>query len=157
MSFNCTDEEIFAASLRARFPNHAERVISETDLPIRTMASSNRPSMTVSTDEFRVANEELPKPLHPRPEEKWGHSLARGVQNSSKAFSLGNDNKSESLSGQEIVNAARSLRHRLRLTQGAFAERLGISQRTLQDWEQGRRMPSGPSQVLLYQMVKQAR
>lgn len=35
------------------------------------------------------------------------------------------------------------------LTQSRFAELLGVSVRTLQDWEQGRRAPSGAARTLL--------
>lgn len=35
------------------------------------------------------------------------------------------------------------------LTQACFAELLGVSVRTLQDWEQGRRAPSGAARTLL--------
>lgn len=35
------------------------------------------------------------------------------------------------------------------LTQGAFAKLLGVSVRTLQDWEQGRREPSGAAKSLI--------
>jgi putative transcriptional regulator len=35
------------------------------------------------------------------------------------------------------------------LTQARFAELLGVSVRTLQDWEQGRRAPSGAARTLL--------
>jgi len=35
------------------------------------------------------------------------------------------------------------------LTQSAFASLLGVSVRTLQDWEQGRRKPSGAAKTLL--------
>ena len=35
------------------------------------------------------------------------------------------------------------------LSQSRFAELLGVSVRTLQDWEQGRRMPSGAARTLL--------
>ncbi len=41
------------------------------------------------------------------------------------------------------------LRRRYRLTQQAFAERLGISVGTLRNWEQRRRIPDGPAQRLL--------
>lgn len=34
------------------------------------------------------------------------------------------------------------------LSQSAFAELLGVSVRTLQDWEQGRREPSGAAKTL---------
>jgi putative transcriptional regulator len=36
-----------------------------------------------------------------------------------------------------------------RLSQARFASLLGISKRTLQDWEQGRRQPSGAAKTLL--------
>jgi putative transcriptional regulator len=35
------------------------------------------------------------------------------------------------------------------LTQAQFAAMLGISVRTLRNWEQGRRVPQGPARVLL--------
>ncbi|MEO5329136.1 MAG: helix-turn-helix domain-containing protein [Magnetococcus sp. THC-1_WYH] len=44
---------------------------------------------------------------------------------------------------------AHSLRERMGLSQSAFAGLLGVSIRTLQDWEQGRRVPSGPAASLL--------
>ena len=40
-------------------------------------------------------------------------------------------------------------RTRLRLSQGKFAELLGISVKTLHNWEQGRRKPTGAARVLL--------
>ena len=36
-----------------------------------------------------------------------------------------------------------------RLSQGQFARLLGVSVRTLQDWEQGRREPSGAAKTLI--------
>lgn len=41
------------------------------------------------------------------------------------------------------------IRSRLKLSQSAFAGLLGVSMRTLQDWEQGRRNPQGPAIALL--------
>lgn len=41
------------------------------------------------------------------------------------------------------------LRNNLLLTQLEMAVALGVSQRTLQEWEQGRRTPSGPAKALL--------
>ena len=35
------------------------------------------------------------------------------------------------------------------LSQAQFAEALSISKRTLQEWEQGRRLPSGAAQALI--------
>ena len=41
------------------------------------------------------------------------------------------------------------IRARLNLSQSAFAALMGVSLRTVQDWEQGRRKPSGPAAALL--------
>ena len=41
------------------------------------------------------------------------------------------------------------IRANLRLSQSAFAAMMGVSVRTVQDWEQGRRQPSGPAEALL--------
>jgi len=40
-------------------------------------------------------------------------------------------------------------RARVGLSQSEFARLLGVSVRTLQEWEQGRRVPSGPARALL--------
>ena len=42
-----------------------------------------------------------------------------------------------------------SIRERTGLSQARFAELLGVSVRTLQEWEQGRRAPSGAARTLL--------
>ena len=41
------------------------------------------------------------------------------------------------------------IRAKTGLSQSAFAQLLGVSVRTLQEWEQGRRAPSGPARTLL--------
>jgi len=41
------------------------------------------------------------------------------------------------------------IRTNLNLSQSAFAGLMGVSLRTVQDWEQGRRKPSGPAIALL--------
>ena len=41
------------------------------------------------------------------------------------------------------------IRSKLHMSQSAFAGLLGVSMRTLQDWEQGRRKPQGPAIALL--------
>lgn len=47
------------------------------------------------------------------------------------------------------VPAISSIREKTGLSQSRFAELLGVSVRTLQEWEQGRRMPSGAARTLL--------
>lgn len=43
----------------------------------------------------------------------------------------------------------KEIRAKIGLSQSAFAGLLGVSVRTLQEWEQGRRTPKGPAQALL--------
>ena len=44
---------------------------------------------------------------------------------------------------------AKEIRTQLQLSQTAFAGLMGVSLRTLQDWEQGRRQPAGSARMLL--------
>ena len=41
------------------------------------------------------------------------------------------------------------IREQLRVSQNDFAMMIGVSVRTLQNWEQGRRTPEGPAKALL--------
>ncbi|RME49179.1 MAG: helix-turn-helix domain-containing protein [Caldilineae bacterium] len=55
-----------------------------------------------------------------------------------------------------VVNGpdVKSIRMRYNLSQREFASLLGISVKTLQNWEQGRRSPRGPARVLLQVAAK---
>ena len=50
---------------------------------------------------------------------------------------------------EESASLAVRARKRTGLSQSRFALLLGVSARTLQDWEQGRREPSGAARTLL--------
>jgi len=69
-------------------------------------------------------------------------AIARGRKAPSRAFSA-----DEVLHGQHPDVA--TLRKHFKLSQPKFAALLGISVDTLQNWEQKRRRPDGPAQVLL--------
>jgi len=67
---------------------------------------------------------------------KEGGEILRGEKESSRSFHL------DRLDIKHI-------RKGYNLTQKQFAAMLGISVRTLRNWEQGRRVPEGPAMVLL--------
>ncbi|WP_323161071.1 helix-turn-helix domain-containing protein [Pseudomonas fluorescens] len=47
------------------------------------------------------------------------------------------------------LSAAAEARAKVGVSQRAFAKLIGVSLRTLRDWEQGRRQPTGAAQTLL--------
>lgn len=48
-----------------------------------------------------------------------------------------------------LPSNVKKIRDKMGLSQSAFAGLLGVSVRTLHEWEQGRRTPKGPAQALL--------
>lgn len=69
-----------------------------------------------------------------------GQEILNGIQ----AIKRGEGNRIE-FSEPDV----REIRSNMGLSQSAFAALLGVSPRTLQDWEQGRRTPKGPAKSLL--------
>ena len=65
-----------------------------------------------------------------------GDAILRGDQPAARLFAI---------QAPEI----KDIRDGFGLTQEQFAALLGISVRTLRNWEQGRRIPEGPARVLL--------
>lgn len=59
--------------------------------------------------------------------------------------------KAGNFARKTVVNPTDALRARTRmaLSQSQFAQLLGVSVRTLQEWEQGRKKPTGAAQTLL--------
>lgn len=55
------------------------------------------------------------------------------------------------------VPSVATIREGTGLSQPRFAELLGVSVRTLQEWEQGRRVPSGAARTLLLIAAKNPR
>lgn len=65
-----------------------------------------------------------------------GMAILRGEKQASRTFQIENSD-------------IQKIRSKFDLSQQEFALMLGISVDTLQNWEQGRRQPSGPAKVLL--------
>ena len=75
-----------------------------------------------------------------------GAEILEGL-NEIKEFKKGNvELKTRQLSEP---SSPQEIRLKLKLSQSAFAALMGVSVRTLQDWEQGRREPQGPALALL--------
>ena len=68
---------------------------------------------------------------------KEAAAIERGQAKPSRTFEVKTAN--------EVVR----VRGKLGLSQTKFASLLGISENTLQNWEQGRRQPTGPAKVLI--------
>jgi putative transcriptional regulator len=72
---------------------------------------------------------------------KEGGAILRGQAEPSRTFTI---------SPLDI----KAIRESYQLTQEQFAVMLGISVRTLRNWEQGRRVPEGPARILLQVAAK---
>lgn len=68
-------------------------------------------------------------------------AIQRGVKEASRRYVVENPN-------------AKEIRGDLGLTQEEFATLMGVSVKTLQNWEQGRRQPEGPARALLIVTAK---
>jgi putative transcriptional regulator len=73
---------------------------------------------------------------------KQAGEIRRGVRKPSRVFVHSAPN-------------VRNIREGLGLSQSRFAAMIGVSSRTLQNWEQGRREPEGPAKALLRVVERQ--
>ncbi len=65
------------------------------------------------------------------------------------AFSEGKHNPEIKIHIPEEINV-QGIRKKLKMTQTRFADYFGVSVRTIQEWEQGRRVPSSVSKNFLF-------
>lgn len=80
-------------------------------------------------------------------------SIKQGLN---EALALAGEHASHALVGQVEVQAAdvAAIRAKTGLSQAAFARCIGVTKRTLLNWEHGRGRPAGPAQVLLTLIAK---
>lgn len=72
--------------------------------------------------------------------------LLESVKQADRIIS-GQDNPGRVFSYPDVE--VRSIRAKTGLSQNQFASVIGVSKRTLENWEQGRRQPTGPAKALL--------
>ena len=64
------------------------------------------------------------------------------------AFATGNENHGCEAHVPCDIDV-KAIREKISLSQGEFAKLFGLSKRTLEHWEHGRRVPSGPARAFL--------
>ena len=74
-----------------------------------------------------------------------GEALGRKLLQSVKEMKAGHRGRVTTVELNEVAQARQSTG----MSQAQFAEALHISRRTLQEWEQGRREPSGAAKALI--------
>ena len=77
-----------------------------------------------------------------------GESIIKGMEEA-VAFAKGEQKKGTVVHIPEEINVRR-IRKKLNMSQNTFAEYFGVPVKTIQDWEQGRRVPSGASKNFLF-------
>lgn len=65
------------------------------------------------------------------------------------AYATGEADPSQYRVHVPVTLDVRAIRQKIGLSQEVFAQHFGVNVRTVQDWEQGRRHPSGPARALL--------
>lgn len=83
---------------------------------------------------------------------KVGESMIKGALDALE-FAQRKDNSSVAHVPSGIDVSA--IRASMKMTQIQFAHQFGLSKRSLQDWERGRRSPTGASKVLLTVLAKE--
>lgn len=80
-------------------------------------------------------------------------SIKQGL-NEAQAFAQGEDIQARVRQVRVPVVDVAAIRASTGLSQGAFARSIGVAKGTLLNWEQGRRRPTGPAQVLLAMIAR---
>ena len=76
-----------------------------------------------------------------------GESIIKGMEEA-LAFAKGEKTASVVHIPEEIN--VRRIRKKLNMSQSVFADYFGVNVRTIQDWEQGRRVPTGAAKNFLF-------
>ncbi len=82
-----------------------------------------------------------------------GQSILKGLEEA-LAFAEGKKDHGCTVHIPEEINVRR-IRKKLNMSQNVFANYFGVPVKTVQDWEQGRRVPSGASKNFLFVIDKE--
>ncbi len=82
-----------------------------------------------------------------------GQSILKGLEEA-LAFAEGEKVEGTVVHIPEEINVRR-IRKKLNMSQNVFAHYFGVPVKTIQDWEQGRRVPSGASKNFLFVIDKE--
>ena len=106
----------------------------------------------VEWEKTRDLNSELLQALHGMKRSKWARKTEFFPQVDG-SFRRVITRKDGTVEKEDLIPAEKApvaaARAATGLSQGAFAKLLGVSVRTLQEWEQGRKQPSGAAATLL--------
>lgn len=83
------------------------------------------------------------------------HGIMQGLKEA-RAIARGETVPGAQVHVAQTVDVA-AVRARTKLSQVAFARRIGVSPGTLRNWEQKRRVPEGPARVLLAMLERNPR
>ena len=78
-----------------------------------------------------------------------GDMFEQLIESVSQADDIIKDKAKPSRTTEFAEPQVKAIRAKTGLTQTRFADVLGVSKRTLENWEQGRRHPTGPARALL--------
>jgi putative transcriptional regulator len=106
----------------------------------------------VAWEKTRDVNAELPQAVQEIKRDKWARKTEFIMQEDGSVRRI-ITRRNGIIEKDEIIPAERAqvaaARAATGLSQAAFAKLLGVSVRTLQEWEQGRKIPSGAAATLL--------
>jgi putative transcriptional regulator len=112
--------------------------------PARNIGEGSGPKGSV-TKPLQADSRERPALIHEVLERDAKRDIGAELLQSVREMKAGERGRVHQLEVSPVMET----RHKVGLSQAQFAVLLGVSKRTLQDWEQGRREPSGAAKSLL--------
>ena len=135
-------EEILASMTKATEHASASRMVPHSEPPVGGVAQLDAPQLE-GRDTLLVALNAECGARSAQPETRNADLAARAARLAARTAKL------DARAAQLDALGIKELRARTKLSQTDFAALLGVELGTLRNWEQGRRMPTGPARALL--------